>query len=134
MYRKTWITWNKIYPLLAINEMCNYITACCCHLENWYFVTHKLFSSSLSLLTFVSFFIVYVKLIYAVKITRKKNGSSLHRLLHRLSVYISFAMWVVTDLFQYWHSAEILLSWNGVVDYSTLKNYQLYLMSLSIIF
>ena len=25
---------NQIYPSLAINEMCNYITACCCHLEN----------------------------------------------------------------------------------------------------
>ena len=24
----------KSNPLLAINEMCNYITACSCHLEN----------------------------------------------------------------------------------------------------
>ena len=39
---------NQIYPSLAINEMCNYITACCCHLENWYFVTNKLSPYSLS--------------------------------------------------------------------------------------
>ena len=66
---------------MAINEMCNYITACCCHLENWYFVTHKLFPILylflllLILTLFRSCFIVYVKRFLVnmqVKIIRKK--------------------------------------------------------------
>ena len=77
----------KSNPLLAINEMCNYITACSCHLENWYFVTHlDSFLLPLTLLT-LSLYKMFIKIKYRVKIIRKKNGSSLHTLALLVSLH-----------------------------------------------
>ena len=79
---------NQIYPSLAINEMCNYITACSCHLENWYFVTHfDSFLLPLTLLTSLSLSKMFIKIKYRVKIIRKKNGSSLHTLALLVSLH-----------------------------------------------
>ena len=94
---------NQIYPSLAINEMCNYITACCCHLENWYFVTHKLFSLfSTSLNPFLSCFLVSVRRIFMnmqEKIIREKMKIIITQTLASLvSLHFFLRRWVVTEI------------------------------------
>ena len=109
---------NQIYPSLAINEMCNYITACCCHLENWYFVTNKL--SPYSLNPFLSCFIDTSDIFYEYARENYSEENEDHHYTDSCIAcqftFLSAKMSCDRDCFQGWytHSAVMKLLSNDV--------------------
>lgn len=104
----------KSNPLLAINEMCNYITACSCHLENWYFVTHfDSFLLPLTLFIPLSFQDVYKNQIQSENYSEEKWIIITHS-----CIACQFAFLLPCELWQIFSRTDLLYNHsiiNGVV-------------------